>query len=125
MPDTARGRRFEPWTACATATPEPLTCSVGVAQWDGSETAEDADLRADRGLYLPPRSLGRDRGGARAPPAGTAPQTQAERTLAPEPQSPASTMSSRWISSARPGAPSTASISRDWRPMSCAALSAL
>ena len=39
-------------------------------------------------------------------------------------QSPASTMSSRWISSARPGAPSTCSISLERRPMMRSALSA-
>ncbi len=42
------------------ATPAPLTCSIGIAQWDGSESAEALMLRADRGLYAA-KGLGRDR----------------------------------------------------------------
>jgi len=40
-------------------TPEGQTCSVGLAQWDGRETATDLVARADRALYDAKRS-GRD-----------------------------------------------------------------
>jgi diguanylate cyclase (GGDEF)-like protein len=43
-----------------TATPAPATCSIGVAVWDGGETARELLDRADRALYAAKRA-GRDR----------------------------------------------------------------
>ncbi len=60
MPDTDATQAATAMDRLRTATPEPLTCSVGVAQWDGTETAEALMLRADRGLYAA-KNLGRDR----------------------------------------------------------------
>lgn len=34
------------------ATPGPLTCSIGIAQWDGAETGDSLISRADRALYI-------------------------------------------------------------------------
>lgn len=48
-------------------TPEGLTCSVGVAQWDGEESREALMRRADRALYAAKRA-GRDRTVAAGPP---------------------------------------------------------
>jgi diguanylate cyclase (GGDEF)-like protein/PAS domain S-box-containing protein len=42
------------------ATPPPLTCSVGLAEWDGTEAADGLISRADHALYEAKRA-GRDR----------------------------------------------------------------
>ncbi len=51
MPNTSAGEALEAMQRLRAATPAPLTCSVGVAQWDGAEAAEALISRADRGLY--------------------------------------------------------------------------
>ncbi len=60
MPDTGAADAFEAMERLRAATPEPLTCSIGVAQWNRSEMAEELIFRADRGLYLA-KSNGRNR----------------------------------------------------------------
>lgn len=60
MPDTDAAAALDAMERLREATPKPLTCSVGIAQWDGSEAAEELILRADRGLYLA-KGMGRNR----------------------------------------------------------------
>ena len=60
MPNTGAADAFEAMERLRGATPEPLTCSIGIAQWNGAELAEDLIFRADRGLYRA-KSTGRDR----------------------------------------------------------------
>jgi predicted signal transduction protein with EAL and GGDEF domain len=63
-------------------TPDGQTCSVGLAQWDGAETADDLVQRADAALYRA-KAEGRDRAHiapARLTPAHVAP---ARADLAP------------------------------------------
>ncbi|MDR3460999.1 MAG: sensor domain-containing diguanylate cyclase [Beijerinckiaceae bacterium] len=60
LPDTALGHAMEAMNRLRLATPAPNTCSIGVAQWDGIETAEALLHRADQGLYAAKRA-GRNR----------------------------------------------------------------
>jgi diguanylate cyclase (GGDEF)-like protein/PAS domain S-box-containing protein len=51
MPDTDLVTAVASMNRVRKATPPPLTCSIGVAQWDGFETADLLIGRADRALY--------------------------------------------------------------------------
>jgi diguanylate cyclase (GGDEF)-like protein/PAS domain S-box-containing protein len=60
LPDTDPKRAVLCLDRLRGATPPPLTCSVGVAEWDGTETADSLISRADHALYEAKRA-GRDR----------------------------------------------------------------
>jgi diguanylate cyclase (GGDEF)-like protein len=60
------------------ATPNPITCSIGVALWTGHETARELFIRADRALYDAKRG-GRDRVVVAAAPATSAPSAVDDR----------------------------------------------
>jgi diguanylate cyclase (GGDEF)-like protein/PAS domain S-box-containing protein len=60
MPGTTLGHAWEAMDRLRLATPPPSTCSIGIAQWDGDETAETLIDRADRSLYAAKRA-GRNR----------------------------------------------------------------
>jgi diguanylate cyclase (GGDEF)-like protein/PAS domain S-box-containing protein len=60
LPDTARDRDAISLERLRAATPGPLTCSVGFAEWDGCETANALIGRADHALYQA-KGAGRDR----------------------------------------------------------------
>jgi len=61
-----------------TAQPE-VTCSLGVAAWDGQEEAAGLVARADRGLYAA-KEAGRDRCLADQAPATAATSTAPSRS---------------------------------------------
>lgn len=77
MPDTLLESGVESMNRLREATPEPLTCSIGVAQWDGFETADSLIGRADRALYQA-KDAGRNRVQA-APPLATVAQPFQQR----------------------------------------------
>jgi diguanylate cyclase (GGDEF)-like protein/PAS domain S-box-containing protein len=60
MPDTTMGQALEVMDRLREVTPAPITCSVGIAQWNGTETADAFIGRADQGLYAAKHS-GRNR----------------------------------------------------------------
>jgi diguanylate cyclase (GGDEF)-like protein/PAS domain S-box-containing protein len=60
LPDTGLGHAMEAMNRLRLASPAPNTCSIGVVQWDGIETAESLLHRADQGLYAAKRA-GRNR----------------------------------------------------------------
>lgn len=51
MPDTTAEQAVDVMNRVREVTPTPITCSIGVAQWDGTETADELIDRADRSLY--------------------------------------------------------------------------
>jgi diguanylate cyclase (GGDEF)-like protein/PAS domain S-box-containing protein len=51
MPDTAQAGAVECMERLRGATPAPMTCSAGLAMWDGAETPEALIGRADQALY--------------------------------------------------------------------------
>ena len=60
MPETDLDRASEMLERLREGVPEAETCSAGVCEWDGSESAEDLLGRADAALYEA-KSSGRDR----------------------------------------------------------------
>ena len=60
MPDTIGARAVQAMQRVRLATPAPITCSIGIAQWDMGESAEALLDRADKGLYAA-KGGGRDR----------------------------------------------------------------
>jgi diguanylate cyclase (GGDEF)-like protein/PAS domain S-box-containing protein len=60
MPDTTAAQAITVMQRLQEVTPAPITCSVGIAQWDGAESADALIGRADRGLYAA-KSTGRNR----------------------------------------------------------------
>jgi diguanylate cyclase (GGDEF)-like protein/PAS domain S-box-containing protein len=60
LPDTDTKRAVVCLDRLRAATPPPLSCSVGLAEWDGAETADSLISRADHALYAAKRA-GRDR----------------------------------------------------------------
>lgn len=60
LPDTSLEDAATPLERLRAATPGPLTCSVGVAEWDGLETQQQLIDRADQALYQA-KAAGRDR----------------------------------------------------------------
>lgn len=59
LPDTGIVQAMVSANRVRMATPEPITCSIGIAQWDGNETAGSLIGRADQALYVAKES-GRD-----------------------------------------------------------------
>ena len=60
MPDTTLATAISALNRLRLATPAPLTCSIGVAEWDGAEDANALIDRADRLLYVA-KKAGRNR----------------------------------------------------------------
>jgi diguanylate cyclase (GGDEF)-like protein/PAS domain S-box-containing protein len=60
LPDTRLAAAACPLERLRAVTPAPLTCSIGAAEWDGSERADCLIGRADQALYRA-KSEGRDR----------------------------------------------------------------
>lgn len=60
LPDCAPGKAVDVLDRLRAATPQHQTCSVGIAYWDGTESAEELVARADAALYEAKR-VGRDR----------------------------------------------------------------
>jgi GGDEF domain-containing protein len=51
LPGVARDRAIICLERLRAATPPPLTCSVGLAEWDGTETPNALIERADQAVY--------------------------------------------------------------------------
>jgi diguanylate cyclase (GGDEF)-like protein len=87
MPDTSMETAISALDRLRLATPAPLTCSIGVAEWDGAEDANALIDRADRSLYAA-KNVGRNRIEvwpslklvAKAAPSGETGQTGASET---------------------------------------------
>ncbi|WP_158807387.1 sensor domain-containing diguanylate cyclase [Beijerinckia sp. L45] len=60
MPDTTVDQAIAVMDRLRAVTPVPITCSIGIAQWDGAESADALIDRADRGLYAA-KAAGRNR----------------------------------------------------------------
>jgi diguanylate cyclase (GGDEF)-like protein/PAS domain S-box-containing protein len=60
LPDTARDGATACLERLRNETPEPLTCSVGLAEWDGTETPNELIGRADHAVYQA-KASGRNR----------------------------------------------------------------
>lgn len=60
MPDTTEAQAIQLMQRLRETTPAPITCSIGIAQWGGAESADTLIGRADRGLYAA-KSAGRNR----------------------------------------------------------------
>lgn len=60
MPDTTVAQAIAVMERLREVTPAPITCSIGVAQWDGAGSADALIGRADRGLYAA-KAAGRNR----------------------------------------------------------------
>ena len=51
MPDTTIEQAIPAMDRLGEVTPAPITCSIGIAQWDVVESADALIYRADLGLY--------------------------------------------------------------------------
>jgi diguanylate cyclase (GGDEF)-like protein/PAS domain S-box-containing protein len=60
MPDTTVDQAIAVMDRLRAVTPVPITCSIGIAQWDGAESADALIDRADQGLYAA-KAAGRNR----------------------------------------------------------------
>jgi diguanylate cyclase (GGDEF)-like protein/PAS domain S-box-containing protein len=60
MPDTTVAQAMEVMNRVREVTPAPITCSIGVVQWDGVEGSDAMMHRADQGLYAA-KTAGRNR----------------------------------------------------------------
>jgi diguanylate cyclase (GGDEF)-like protein len=60
LPETGRDEALAVIQRVRAATPDSETCSAGIAEWDGSESAGELVARADEALYAA-KMAGRDR----------------------------------------------------------------